>query len=1097
MDEKNEIYNLPLASFTFGKEGIQTPVQKGNINAFVLNGQNKNNQNNKNFKASIKKKNLKQLNNIDNNDNNQIQANNFFIENNISQNNTSAKEEICELTFGGHNDLIKEENESMLNKNQNNEKINKDNNYISLFIDNGGMNDSFISVILYSIHYMKLFRKFIINDLNSEKNKNFVNFQNSFLYDLREILLQIGKNKYINIHQFKENLSKQFQNRRKFLLDQPDDPSELLFVIINAIHSNSIQFPLNDVSDENCTEKCFSHKFIWLDLSRIDECKCKGTTKRLFSNHNYITDIPMNKIFDLMNNKFNMHNSIKNNKSKDKFLLYESNQKLFNYYTNLISGIKTNCPTNGNRCPINKTFHKLHLANSPSYLIFNLEHDFNVIDESYSYSVMNILKSLILIPNKFDIWTLFELNSKKNKNDFEFIGLILFKISKVYSCAFKNKKGLLIYYECDNQNINLNLNMNNENNNNAIEFVSYFDFVVFCIKNGLIPIMLFYQGSFLSHKNNDSINTINNFDEFLSNEQISILEKFCFYTDNLYKILQIKIRRKENLISSKNSKKDNTININHNNSINNNILPEEYNCFNCKIKNKIENKICAKCGYNNNDYLKNIKIKNNKKYINNIPKNIFYSQGKLNLNYSNIKKNTQSQDSINNSNKDHMIIQLSKRKKLCVSPDIKRKDNNKILENYNYATYENKNNVNYLDLPMPYIPKKEKQITVISNFNKNNNINYNLNKTEININNQNIIFSNDIKLSRKMHISPKTSKSNNLSINDDHKKLFTIHNRNKIPINKYNNNINKNIESYNKNKKNGNNSTKKIKLITRSLTTNKDMINNQKLYLNSENISNNLKNKKKDGVNQNSNLRKKENNQINRNNLFNYNLKDKIETEINDFNKLKKKNFDLNNLYLNPKISNDKNISINNLNHMNYSYNDIQFDKRKNAKNNINENTVKNIYNKRTFNKNKKGQNLKLNTWICQNCSNINKDDYIYCKVCRRNKEGELKRIKTPVDDKKIKNKTNQNISNKTNQNISNKTNNSFINNLDTRDNYSILRKAGINGFNSTKEFRKNQSLNKNKVYNNIISNQNQDQNSLQKKYNNTRGNIYRTYNII
>ena len=85
------------------------------------------------------------------------------------------------------------------------------------------MNDSFISVILYSIHYMKLFCKFIINDLNSEKNKNFSNFQNSFLYDLCEILLQIGKTKYTNIHQFKENLSKQFQNRRKFLLDQPDD----------------------------------------------------------------------------------------------------------------------------------------------------------------------------------------------------------------------------------------------------------------------------------------------------------------------------------------------------------------------------------------------------------------------------------------------------------------------------------------------------------------------------------------------------------------------------------------------------------------------------------------------------------------------------------------------------------------------------------------------------------------------------------------------------------------------------------------------------------------------------------------------------------
>ena len=34
----------------------------------------------------------------------------------------------------------------------------------------------------------------------------------------------------------------------------------------------------------------------------------------------------MNKIFDLMNNNLNINNSIKNNKNKAKFLLYENNQ---------------------------------------------------------------------------------------------------------------------------------------------------------------------------------------------------------------------------------------------------------------------------------------------------------------------------------------------------------------------------------------------------------------------------------------------------------------------------------------------------------------------------------------------------------------------------------------------------------------------------------------------------------------------------------------------------------------------------------------------------------------------------------------------------
>ena len=100
--------------------------------------------------------------------------------------------------------------------------------------------------------------------------------------------------------------------------------------------------------------------------------------------------------------------------------------------------------------------------------------------------------------------------------------------------------------------------------------------------------------------------------------------KNCVFIQIIYKILQNKIRRKVNLISLKNPIKDNTININNKNGIKNNILSDEYNCFICKFKNQKENKICVKCGYNNDEYLKN--INKNKKYIKNIPKNIFKSK---------------------------------------------------------------------------------------------------------------------------------------------------------------------------------------------------------------------------------------------------------------------------------------------------------------------------------------------------------------------------------------------------------------------------------------------------------------------------------------
>ena len=701
MDDKNDLYNLPLASFTFGMGGSKTSTAKNNNISFGQMGQSKIPQSSKNLYSTIKKRTLKQNNNLDNNNDkdkdNELNLNNNFFQNSEAQNTVSTKEEACELTFGGNNDIPNDTYQQNINNDQNFISKNKYKNISIFYNSEGGINDSFIYAILYSIHHMKLFRNYIINDLNSKQsqNKNST-YKKSFLYDLQDIMVQMGKNKYIDIHQFRGDLCKEFQNRRKFLIDQPDDPADLLFVIINAIHSYAIQFALNEISDETCTDKCFSHKFIWLDLSRIDECKCKGTAKRLFSIHNYITDIPMKKIFNIIKN------SINNGK-----YLYDSKQKLFNYYTQLVYNIKTDCPANGQRCPINRTFHKLHLANSPSYLIFNLEHDISRIDEDYAYSVMSILKSFVLIPNKFDIWDLFELNSKKNKIDFDFIGCILFKISKVYSCAFKNKKGLMIYYECNSQN-NINSNRfeeNNDNNMNIIEFISYFDFVVFCIKNGLIPIMLFYQGKFLSPKKKD---VMNNYDELLTNDQISNLEKFCSKTDNLHKIIQNKLRNKENLISQMNPnlkiKANTSINLNQNNQSNDkkmnisnqsifnfssNITLDEYNCYNCKFKNKVINKICIKCGFDNNDFFmnninpKNKKIKN-KRFSYNISKNMSNSQGKQVLNSSSINKSNIK------TNHKNMIIQLSKRKKLCISPDIKHKDNKKFLENYNFETYDGK-----------------------------------------------------------------------------------------------------------------------------------------------------------------------------------------------------------------------------------------------------------------------------------------------------------------------------------------------------------------------------------------------------------------------
>ena len=99
------------------------------------------------------------------------------------------------------------------------------------------------------------------------------------------------------------------------------------------------------------------------------------------------------------------------------------------------------------------------------------------------------------------------------------------------------------------------------------------------------------------------------------------------------------------------------------------------------------------------------------------------------------------------------------------------------------------------------------------------------------------------------------------------------------------------------------------------------------------------------------------------------------------------------------------------------------------------------------YNKKKKNLNIKINFWKCQNCSNINKDKYLYCKICKKSKNIQLNKIKTPENDKKMT------------IIIENRPNYSFINNLNLSENIELLRKEGLIGFNSSKEFRKSKII--------------------------------------
>jgi hypothetical protein len=347
-----------------------------------------------------------------------------------------------------------------------------------------------------------------------------------------------------------------------------------------------------------CSTKCPTHREFWLDLCRVDECDCKGNSKRFYSNHNFIFDLPLDKVFDLSNNMnlIEMSKSFKLKSGKISEVgsneitsLVDLKGKLFLYFKLLLNYVKVECPAKGIRCEVNKTYKSFFLSNSPSYLSFSLQNQTHI-----NTSVMEILKTFILIPKIFDLGTLFD-HSSKQKIFFEFFGAILLKPGKSYTCFFKNKEmNKWIHY--DDEKIS--------------SYSSWFELLSSCLKNSESPILLFYQKQEKFTEEKD-----------IGLEEILLLEKHARNADNLSNTILNRFRSNEEIIkfesfrglqpTGKNS--DTSAKHNSNSRID---QVTEYSCIECFSKNRIECPVCLKCSKNNEAQIEDLLKKRGMNYIN-------------------------------------------------------------------------------------------------------------------------------------------------------------------------------------------------------------------------------------------------------------------------------------------------------------------------------------------------------------------------------------------------------------------------------------------------------------------------------------------------
>ena len=564
MDEEKDLYNLPIAAFTFGKNGqplsyySSNDIQNISKNNAIIN-KNKDEQIKNNNNITIESKESKDSNKFSNDDS----FKRFSFKNIINRHNK--------------------------NKNLNKNNIFHNNNFV--FIDKEDNNSSYIKIILYALSYMPLFNDFIINEWNINVEENYNNNSNNnveqILLLIREILMKIEKirsknkdrnnntkiNNIINIEQLKENLCELFKSKNKFMKNSSDDPLDFLYIIFNSFHD---LIPI--ISKKRICNEC-----------------CRAQSKPIININNYFLDIPINIII----NKFI------SNKLKD------MNQMLFIYYQLLIQNVKIkgDCPIYGKNCQFNKVHKKYILKKSPSYLIFNLEIDFFKNKELF-YSLNNILKTFVLIPHIFNINTLFNTKQNNDNTKYELIGILFLKISKIYSCIFKSKDNEIFYYYEDN---------------NFTSFNNYYDIILFSIKNGNIPIALIYQKIINNIKFNinyelteEKINKLekyvknaNNLNQNLKNK---IRTRENIIADNYG--INYSINNNNNASYS-----ENYTSSRYSNSIKsyNSFQKNEYICNNCERINKIENVICFFCGFDNSNLINN---NNNKNIPNNKTKKL-------------------------------------------------------------------------------------------------------------------------------------------------------------------------------------------------------------------------------------------------------------------------------------------------------------------------------------------------------------------------------------------------------------------------------------------------------------------------------------------
>lgn len=231
--EKENCYNLNIATFTFGGRQSNAILEMNpeniNSNSIKKSGNIRNTTTSKDKSQENYEDENKNLYSLPKRPDNNCP---FSYNTNNTQNSNNSV-----ITNISTNQIHNKTAQSIINNNNQNRPSQLAHLVGPTLNNRIGDHNSFLSVVIHALWNLKFIRSFIINDLNTLNEKE---SKNKLFYHLKSLFLKYERNKSVDITKVRNALAETFQNRRKFLLDQPDDPVDCYFSFINSIHSHFI-----------------------------------------------------------------------------------------------------------------------------------------------------------------------------------------------------------------------------------------------------------------------------------------------------------------------------------------------------------------------------------------------------------------------------------------------------------------------------------------------------------------------------------------------------------------------------------------------------------------------------------------------------------------------------------------------------------------------------------------------------------------------------------------------------------------------------------------------------------------------------------------